>query len=464
MLRRHRQLRTQLHLLIDIVLFVIGFWLAHTLRDTLYHFFPTKVDPIAPFSKFFWLYPVMILLTPAALLASGFYNRPMLASRRVVLWNLFKGASYITVALIAVMFFFRTATDLARGVIVLFGFLSFLLVWLKEELFRYGLSSKFGQAQIQRRFILMGRNEETKNFEATLKDNRFEGIAVLAHIEMDDPLDRLANLLHEHSVNGVIILPEYRHMEAVERSIRVCEIEGVETWLMADHLRTQISRISLDDFYGRPVMVFRTAPELSWQAVAKNFLDFALALCLLFLLTPFLLLVALLIKLTSPGPALFRQERAGLNGQPFTMLKFRSMTSNAEQRKQELADLNEMSGPVFKVSNDPRITPLGRWLRRYSVDELPQLVNVLRGEMSIVGPRPLPVEEVKRFDDVAHRRRLSVRPGITCLWQVSGRNNVRDFNDWVRLDLEYIDNWSLWLDLKILFRTIPAVFSGAGAK
>jgi lipopolysaccharide/colanic/teichoic acid biosynthesis glycosyltransferase len=146
------------------------------------------------------------------------------------------------------------------------------------------------------------------------------------------------------------------------------------------------------------------------------------------------------------------------------MLKFRTMVTNAEQLKHELAKLNEMSGPVFKVTNDPRVTPVGRFLRKWSVDELPQLWNVFRGEMSLVGPRPLPVDEVARFDDMAHRRRLSVKPGLTCLWQVSGRNNVTDFKEWVRLDLHYIDNWSIWLDLKILLRTIPAVFSGAGAK
>jgi lipopolysaccharide/colanic/teichoic acid biosynthesis glycosyltransferase len=140
------------------------------------------------------------------------------------------------------------------------------------------------------------------------------------------------------------------------------------------------------------------------------------------------------------------------------------MVTNAEQLKAELAAMNEMSGPVFKVSNDPRVTPLGKVLRRYSIDEFPQLYNVLRGEMSLVGPRPLPVDEVKRFNDVAHRRRLSMRPGLTCLWQVGGRSNMTDFREWVRLDLEYIDNWSLWLDLRILCRTIPVVLTGAGAK
>jgi len=156
--------------------------------------------------------------------------------------------------------------------------------------------------------------------------------------------------------------------------------------------------------------------------------------------------------------------RSGLNGAPFTIYKFRTMVTNAEQLKHELESMNEMRGPVFKVTKDPRITPIGKLLRRRSIDELPQLFNVLRGEMSLVGPRPLPVDEVRRFHDLAHRRRLSVKPGLTCLWQVSGRNQIVEFKDWVRLDLEYIDNWSLWLDFKILLRTIPVVLAGTGAK
>jgi exopolysaccharide biosynthesis polyprenyl glycosylphosphotransferase len=198
--------------------------------------------------------------------------------------------------------------------------------------------------------------------------------------------------------------------------------------------------------------------------MVKQLLDFFGSLVLLIFLALPLAVVAVVIKVTSPGPVLFRQQRSGLNGRPFTIYKFRTMVTNAEQLKAELAAMNEMSGPVFKVSQDPRVTRVGRWLRKFSIDEFPQLYNVLRGEMSLVGPRPLPVDEVKQFSDMAHRRRLSVKPGLTCLWQVSGRNDVSDFQDWVRLDLEYIDNWSLWLDLKILWRTVPIVLTGAGAR
>jgi len=271
-------------------------------------------------------------------------------------------------------------------------------------------------------------------------------------------------MLHEYSVNGVILSARHSSFEQVEAIIRACELEGVEAWLITDFFKTQISHTSLDEFYGRPVLVFRSTPEASWQSVFKQVIDYVGAVVLLLVSALPFAVVSLLIKLTSPGPVLFRQKRAGLNGQPFTMYKFRTMVSNAEQLKHELAALNEMSGPVFKMTNDPRVTPIGRWLRRTSLDEFPQLFNVLRGEMSLVGPRPLPVEEVQRLGDLGHRRRLSVKPGLTCLWQISGRNELSDFKEWVRLDLEYIDNWSLWLDLKILWRTVPIVLSGTGAR
>jgi exopolysaccharide biosynthesis polyprenyl glycosylphosphotransferase len=250
----------------------------------------------------------------------------------------------------------------------------------------------------------------------------------------------------------------------VEKVIAACELEGVEVWLMADFFKTEISQTTFDDFYGWPMLVFRSAPESSWPRVVKQCLDTVGSFLVLLCGWVFFAAIALLIKLTSPGPVLFRQLRSGINGRPFTIYKFRTMVTNAEQLKHELAAMNEMSGPVFKVTNDPRITPIGKVLRKYSLDELPQFYNVLRGEMSLVGPRPLPVDEVKRFHDLAHRRRLSVKPGLTCLWQISGRNEVSDFKDWVRLDLEYIDNWSLGLDLWILWRTLPAVLTGAGAK
>jgi len=196
--------------------------------------------------------------------------------------------------------------------------------------------------------------------------------------------------------------------------------------------------------------------------VLKTVFDRVGALILLTSLSPILLLTALAIKLTSAGPVFFTQVRLGLNKRPFRVIKFRTMVMDAESRRTELEHLNEAAGPVFKIALDPRVTPVGRILRKLSVDELPQLINVLKGDMSLVGPRPLPVCDYEGFDQNWHLRRFSVRPGISCLWQIGGRSNIQ-FDRWMELDMQYIDQWSLWLDLKILLKTIPAVLKGQGA-
>ena len=464
MLRRQRKIRTQFYRLLDASLFALSFWLAHFFRAdnaTL-----AKLGGslgIGPFENYAWLLLVIIPASPLLLEMHGFYSRPLIASRRRTAWQLFQ-ACVLTV-LLAIVLNYLFKRELARAVIILFGFISFGLVMLKEELVRRWAESNAAQAQLRKRLILVGTTEDTARLQSQLTETSRDGIEILAKLNLNEsPVDELVSLLHEHSANGVILSAKHTYFGKVEKAIQACELEGVEAWLMADFFNTQLSQTTLDDFYGRPMLVFRSTPEDSWQAFAKEILDVVGALLLLAVTSPAFLAAALSIKFSSPGPILFRQQRSGLNGRPFTMLKFRSMVTNAEQRQQELAALNEMAGPVFKVTEDPRITPIGKILRRFSIDELPQLLNVVRGEMSLVGPRPLPVDEVRRFDDLSHRRRLSVKPGMTCLWQVSGRNNVRDFKDWVRLDLEYIDNWSLWLDLKILFRTIPVVLIGTGAK
>jgi exopolysaccharide biosynthesis polyprenyl glycosylphosphotransferase len=461
MLRKDRQIRRQIHQLMDVCIFALSFWLAYVLRSD-----PNITDlfqllPISEFREYLWLYVILLPATPLILEAQGFYNRPLITRRRTTCWLLFKGCLFIALTLVLALFFFRM--QIARSVIVWFGGISFLLIMAKEEIARLAFRRRL--AHNQKRFILIGVGAETDRMKDELRELSQEDFGVLAQLDLNEtPLERLVELLHEHSVNGVLISARHSYFEQVEEVIRACEIEGVEAWLVADFFKTQISRTSLDDFYGRPMLVFRTTPDASWQSVIKKGIDFAGALLGIVLLSIPFVIISIVIKLTSPGPVLFRQQRSGLNGQPFTIFKFRSMVTNAEQRKHELEAMNEMTGPVFKVTSDPRVTKTGKFLRKYSIDELPQLFNVLRGEMSLVGPRPLPVDEVRRFNDLAHRRRLSVKPGLTCLWQVSGRNNVSDFRDWVRLDLEYIDNWSLWLDLKILCWTLPTVLVGTGAK
>jgi exopolysaccharide biosynthesis polyprenyl glycosylphosphotransferase len=464
MLKRDRQIRMQIHQLLDACLFAVSFPLAYVVRsdDNVIDLLGLKPWTV-PLDSYVWVYLVLIPAAPLILEAQGFYNRPALCLRRTTAWQLFKACLFMALGLILALFFFRMM--IARAIVIWFALISFVLVFVKEELLRMSLQSKLAKSQFRKRFVLIGSPDETAKMRAELEAKSAETIEILSEMKLDGiSIEQLVGMLHEHSVNGVIVSTKHSYFEQVEEVLHACEVEGVEAWLVAEFFKTQISRTSLDDFYGRPVMVFRTTPEASWQSVFKQLIDFIGAAVLLILFSPIFLVAGLLVKLTSPGPVLFKQQRSGINGRPFTIYKFRTMVTNAEQLKHELAAMNEMSGPVFKVSKDPRVTPVGRFLRKFSIDEFPQLFNVLRGEMSLVGPRPLPVDEVKRFNDLAHRRRLSVKPGLTCLWQVSGRNDVSDFRDWVRLDLEYIDNWSLWLDLKILWWTVPVVLTGAGAR
>jgi len=466
MLRRDRQIRAQINQLADAILVAVSFYLAFVFRTNplIAPLFGLDIVAADTFTKAEWL--ILPLMPVAALIleSQNFYNRPPLAPRRAIVWPLFKGCLITSICMVLAIFVFRL--PMSRSVTAFFGIISFLLIYSKEEVLRMALKSKFAQKQYKRRFMLVGLADELDKMCHNLEGRRDDTIAIVAEFDLAQPLPHLVEMLHEHAVNGVILSARRAYFEQVENIIKACELEGVEVWLLADFFTTHISRTSLDELFGRPLLVFSSAPETSWQSLVKLVLDFVGAFVLLGLLVviPVIPVIAVMIKLSSQGPVFFKQQRSGLNGAPFTLYKFRTMVTNAEQFQAELAAMNEMTGPVFKVTNDPRVTPIGKFLRKYSLDELPQLWNVLRGEMSLVGPRPLPVDEVKRFNDLAHRRRLSVKPGLTCLWQISGRNQISDFKDWVRLDLEYIDNWSLWLDLKILLKTIPAVFIGTGAK
>ena len=467
MLQRSRQIRTQIHQLVDACLFAASFWIAYSLRENPIFVTWLKLPPLTDVTfdseKLTWLYVALIPAAPLILESQGFYSRPPLGTRLGILWPLFKGCLITTLGLVLAMYALHFITP--RVMMVFFGVISFGLVYAKEELVRWVVHSRMAQSQSKRRFILVGTEREIVRMRQDLLHHTSEGVEIVAELNLiETPVQQIVNLLHHHSIFGVILSAKHTNFEQVEYVIRACELEGIEVWLIADFFSTDISRTSLDELLGRPLLIFRTAPEASWQSLVKQLMDLFGSFVLLLCAAPLLLIIAAAIKLTMPGPVFFRQQRSGLSGAPFTLYKFRTMVTNAEQFRHELEAMNEMTGPVFKLTNDPRVTPLGSFLRKYSLDELPQLFNVLRGEMSLVGPRPLPVDEVKRFENLAHRRRLSVKPGLTCLWQVSGRNKISDFKEWVRLDLEYIDNWSLWLDLKILILTIPAVLRGTGAK
>jgi exopolysaccharide biosynthesis polyprenyl glycosylphosphotransferase len=463
MLRRQRQVRTLVQEVADAFLLALSYWLAHLLRSQFPNAWFPDFPPIQPFEYYWSVWLVILPFGPILLGSQGFYKRSPGTALREAAWQAGKACALAVLGVIVLLFLLKM--QLARSVIILFGPIAWLLLLAKEEAIRRWSETALGSEQFKRRFLVVGTDEDTARVKSELKERVGRQVEIVAELNLNDtPIERLTDLLHEHSPNGVILSAKHTYFGQIEKAIEVCELEGVEVWLLADFFKTQVSQTSLDDFFGRPTLVFRSTPEASWQSVGKLLLDVLGAVALLVLCSPLILVAALAVRFSSPGPVLFRQQRSGLNGRPFTMYKFRTMVTDAEQRQHELAAFNEMSGPVFKVSNDPRITPVGRWLRKYSIDELPQLLNVLRGEMSLVGPRPLPVDETKRFHDLAHRRRLSVKPGLTCLWQISGRNEVKDFSDWVRLDLEYIDNWSIWLDVKILFRTIPVVLLGTGAK
>jgi exopolysaccharide biosynthesis polyprenyl glycosylphosphotransferase len=276
-------------------------------------------------------------------------------------------------------------------------------------------------------------------------------------------VDELNSVIAHHPVDEVLVaLPIDRYRPLVDAIVRQCEEQGIIVRVRTEMFNLQIARSHLDDLQGVPVLTIQSGPSDGWQLVAKRFIDILASTGLLITLAPLFAIVTLLIRLDSPGPVFFGQERIGFNKRRFRMLKFRTMVAEADRQQDMLEHLNEAEGPVFKIKNDPRITRVGKFLRRFSIDELPQLFNVLKGDMSLVGPRPLPVRDVDRIDVQWHKRRFSIKPGITCLWQVNGRSNI-GFDDWVRMDLDYIDKWSLGLDRLILMKTIPAVFRGPGA-
>jgi len=283
-----------------------------------------------------------------------------------------------------------------------------------------------------------------------------EGLPVLGRI------GQIGELIERQVLDQVIFALPPARLASVESAARTCQEQGVAVMVCLDLLHGGIGHMALSQLDGLPALTFSTVPSDPLALAAKRAFDVLVSATVLLLLAPFLAVLTVLIKYDSPGPVFFKQKRVGLNGREFDLYKFRSMVTDAEKRLAELRAKNEMSGPVFKMTHDPRVTRIGQFIRKTSLDEFPQFWNVLRGEMSVVGPRPPLPSEVKQYQRW-QRRRLSVKPGITCTWQVSGRNNI-DFDQWMRLDLHYIDNWSLWQDVQICLKTVPAVLSARGAR
>ena len=297
-------------------------------------------------------------------------------------------------------------------------------------------------------------------------DNDWKGIGEFQNTgyRLASDYNGFAEFIRTNVVDEVIIsLPLKSLYQEASLIANVCEKQGIIVRHLPNIFNSEHAKLQLEDFENEPFVSHYTGPVEGWQVIVKGMLDRILSLLFLLLLSPLFLFTAILIKITSAGPVFFIQERVGLNKRRFRVFKFRTMVKDAQQKQAEMEGLNEVMGAAFKITDDPRITTVGKFLRRFSIDELPQLINVLRGDMSLVGPRPLPVRDYLGFDNDWHRRRFSIRPGITCLWQVNGRSEI-PFEKWMELDMEYIDRWSLWLDLKILTKTIPAVLIGSGAK
>ena len=334
------------------------------------------------------------------------------------------------------------------------------------------------QGRNLRNLLILGTNQRAIQFSNKICSEPYLGYRIVGFVDenwVGSPgfcstdykivanFDTICKFIRENVVDEVMVfLPIKSFYNLISKVIERCEEQGIIVRYQPDLFQVKISRYEAFQFHGSPVVTLKSgAMDDNWQLFAKRCLDFMGSAALLLLLLPVMLEVALLIKVTSPGPVFFTQQRVGQGKRRFTLYKFRTMVVDAEKLQAKLEHLNAVSGPVFKIDNDPRITPIGKFLRKSSIDELPQLFNVLRGEMSLVGPRPLPIRDYNGFSADWHRRRFSVKPGLTCLWQVNGRNDV-PFEKWMELDLQYIDEWCLSLDMKILLKTIPAVLNGTG--
>lgn len=414
-----------------------------------------------------WSVFVAVPLTPLLLEKFGHYDRLLSKSTGQSFNGLLRGVLLMAfvVGSVAVFGKFEGARRfiLGTGFVFTFVFLSIRMNLTTRILRRRARDEGFLE-----RVVLAGNAEETKSFLDDVDSEVSSAWKVVSHFDLSNhSVEDLENLIRDESVQRVVFLAGHTEFERVARAVEACEIQGVEAWIGATFLRTQVARPSFDVVGGKPMLVFRSTPELSWQLFVKKVVDIVGAFFIIVLTIPLLIVAMIGIRLASPGaPIIFTQQRSGLYGKPFYIYKFRTMVPDAEAHLEKIKKEhgNELDGPAFKLEGDPRVFPFGSFLRKYSIDELPQMVNVLKGEMSLVGPRPLPVHEIDAIDDSAHRRRLSMKPGITCLWQISGRSDITSFEEWVNLDVEYIDRWSIWEDFRILLKTVPAVLFGKGAR
>lgn len=408
---------------------------------------------------------------------NGLYHSRRLSSGKTEIIDVIKATSLGTAILFVAAIVFKIEI-ITSVFLFVFWALDTATTLVSRLILRWVLSRVRIRGRNLRQLLIVGANERAIKFAENVAmkpelgyriigfvDREWAGTEDLRKTDYDlvANLDVLPDYLRNHVVDEVLIaLPLKSYYQQASHIVALCEEQGIIVRYVSDLFNPKGAYSRAEQFESALMISHYIGAMNGRSMLLKRILDLSLSLIGLIILLPLLLVTALTVRITSPGPILFRQERVGLNKRIFRLYKFRTMIADAETKMAELEHLNEVSGPVFKIKDDPRITPIGMILRKTSIDEMPQLFNVLKGDMSLVGPRPLPLRDYQGFNQDWHRRRFSVRPGITGLWQVNGRSNI-SFEQWMKFDIQYIDHWTLWLDLKILFRTIPAVLKASGA-
>ena len=478
MFREHARLFSLLQFVSDVVLTCVAFVLAYWARTHLEIVTPDSLvyllnPELHPLLAYWWVVGLSTAWWAASATSLGLYRLTIRRSGWERIWTILE--SSVLLGLFLGFLSFAMKLDLSRPLTALFVLAQAALLSLPRVVVTLKGRKLSHPAQSRRNILIVGGGDKAKEMGDLISRYSDWGLKILGYIERDredyvspglkilGTIVDLPQIVEENVVDEIIFVgSKSSDLDSLDGILEICKEQGIRTRVAIDLFPAKVSNVSMEFLENIPLLTFSTTPDHAFSLFVKRVMDIVLSAMLLVVLFPFMALVGILIKLTSKGPMVYRQVRCGLYGRRFVLYKFRSMREGAEDVLWEIKHLNEMDGPVFKMRNDPRVTPLGRYLRKSSIDELPQFWNVLKGDMSLVGPRaPLP-EEVREYSRW-QRRRLSVKPGITCLWQVSGRNEI-DFHEWMKLDLHYIDNWSLLLDLKILLRTFPVVLLGRGAR
>ena len=460
---------TSLAVIADIMLMTSGYLVASVL-------FPLRLFP----EHYLLVMTSIWLMITATTLLCLYFNHTYESVRAKSLRKIFSETLLATIqafCIVVALLFIYKLKDVRRGFMLVY-FVSFFSLVLSRRVFQVQLLRRIrrnGHNYIS--ILVIGSNKTARRFIMMVdlyKEFGFKVIGLLSNehytqktkINQDIPVigtfDDLDAILKKNVVDRVVFAcrDDELPFNELKDYLQICEEYGVPTTMISRFANTKYHNVTLENLGRMNLVTFTQKNTPLYSKLAKQTLDSAASAIAVMALMPIMVVIAIAIKLDSPGPVLFKQKRYGLNGRVFNVLKFRTMCIDAEQKQATLYSKNEMSGPVFKIKGDPRITRIGKLLRKYSLDELPQFLNVLTGEMSLVGPRPLPTYEVEKLER-KHMRRLSVKPGITCLWQVSGRNNI-EFDDWMKLDMKYIDNRTLRMDFFLLFKTFSAFFKGTG--